>query len=144
MRLSISKRCLLLFLPAKMPRPYYLDALFEFGQEMAVCFPPGPDTERRRQAATERYKRYLALTESLTKDPKAVPASAIDEVITLYDVGFRKLAAAQRVDRCVFEAGLGVAAPYPHVKVARQVARVSALKRVEPWIDEISMLRSAA
>jgi len=88
--------------PGQNAAPLYLDALFEFGQEMAVCFPPGPDTERRRQASAERSRRYYALTESLTKDPKAVPATAIDEVIALYDAGFRKLAAAQRIDRCVF------------------------------------------
>jgi hypothetical protein len=114
--------------PSQNAAPLYLDALFEFGQEMAVCFPPGPDTERRRQAADGRSRRYSALLESLRKDPKAVPPAAIDDVIKLYDAGFRKLAAAQRIDRCVFEAGLGVAALYPHVQVARQVARVAALK----------------
>lgn len=114
--------------PGQNAAPYYLDALFEFGQEMAVCFPPGPETERRRQAAAERHRRYLALAATLTKDPNAVPGAAIDEVIKLYDVGFRKLAAAQRIDRCVFEAGLGVAVLYPHAQVARQVARISALK----------------
>src|SRR5262249_3097997 len=29
--------------------PLYLDALFEFGAEMAVCFPAGPERDRRRE-----------------------------------------------------------------------------------------------
>jgi hypothetical protein len=37
--------------------PLYLDALFEFGAEMAVCFPEGPERDRRRQAAADRMRR---------------------------------------------------------------------------------------
>jgi hypothetical protein len=108
--------------------PLYLDALFEFGAEMSVCFPPGPATERRRQAAADRSKRYLAFYASFAKDPKLVSTAAIDEVIKLYDTGFRKLAEAQRRNRCMFESGLGVASPVPHVQASRQVARIAALR----------------
>jgi hypothetical protein len=108
--------------------PLYLDALFEFASGMAVCFPDGPDRERRRQAAADRHQRYLKLHESLRKNPKAVSSSAADEVIKLYDTGFRKLADAQRRGQCVFESGLGVADLIPHVQEAPQVARIAALR----------------
>jgi hypothetical protein len=108
--------------------PLYLDALFEFGSEMAVCFPEGPERDRRRQAAEDRMRRYVVLSESLTKDPKAVPAESIDAVIRSYDTGFRKLAEAQRRDRCVFEIGVGPDAILCHVQAARQVARIASLR----------------
>ena len=85
--------------------PLYLDALFEFSSEVAVCFPEGPERERRRQAADDRMKRYMEVYEQLRKDEAAVSPEAIDVVIALYDSGFRKLAEAQKRDRCVFEAG---------------------------------------
>ena len=53
--------------------PLYLDALFEFGSEVAVCFPEGPERERRRQAADDRTKRYMELYDQLRKDEAAVP-----------------------------------------------------------------------
>ncbi len=57
-----------------------------------------------------------------------MPAASIDEVIKLHDVGFRKLADAQRRDRCVFEYGLGITALLPHIQASRQVTRVAALR----------------
>jgi hypothetical protein len=108
--------------------PLYLDAFFEFGNELATCFPAGAETDRRRQATSDRVKRYSELEQALFKDPKAVAPSAIDEVIKLYDTGFRKLALAQRRDQCVFEAGLGIGTLLPHIQAARQVTRVVSLK----------------
>src|SRR5262249_35035436 len=61
--------------------PLYLDALFEFGVEMAVCFPECPERDRRRQAAEERSNRYEELDKALQENPKAVSAEAIDAVI---------------------------------------------------------------
>src|SRR5262249_13941775 len=57
-----------------------------------------------------------------------VSAEVIDAVIKLYETGFRKLAEAQRRDRCVFEAGLGDEAHILHVNPARQVARIASLR----------------
>jgi hypothetical protein len=108
--------------------PLYLDALFEFGGEMDSCFPEGPERERRRQAAEDRYKRYMEVQDALTKNAKSVPDSSIDEVVKSYETGFRKLAAAQRRERCVFETGIGITSLLPHVQVARQVARVASLR----------------
>jgi hypothetical protein len=108
--------------------PLYLDALFEFESDMAVCFPEGPERDRRRQAAADRMRRYMELDEPLRKDPKAVPAESIDAVIRLYNTGFRKLTEAQRRDHCVFEAGFGPDAPQCHAQAARQVARIASLR----------------
>jgi hypothetical protein len=108
--------------------PLYLDAFFEFGVEMAVCFPEGPERDRRVMAADGRMKLYMELHDVLEKDPAGVAPEAIDAVLMLYEPGFRKLADAQRCDRCVFETGLGADALLPQVQSARQVARVASLR----------------
>jgi hypothetical protein len=109
--------------------PLYLDAFFEFNSEMTSCFPEGPETVRRRQAADARSMRYGELDRALREDASAVPAEAIDAVIALYDAGFRKLGEAQRRDRCIFETGLGVELlVYNYLQAARQVARVASLR----------------
>jgi hypothetical protein len=108
--------------------PLYLDALFEFGTNVAICFPEGPERDRRSQAAEDRMKRWLELDKALRNDPKGVPAELIDAVIALHETGFRKLAEAQRRDRCVFDTGLGDEAQVPHIQDARQVARVALLR----------------
>ncbi len=108
--------------------PLYLDALFEFTGDVQNCFPEGTERDRRRRAVADRMKRYQALDEALNKDPKAVSAAAIDEVVKLYDNGFQKLAEVQRHERCVFETGLGFDALLPHAQASRQVIRVMSLK----------------
>src|SRR5262249_21778915 len=108
--------------------PLYLDALFEFGVEMAVCFPEGPERDRRRQVVQYRLKRYAELDKALEENPRGISSESIDAVIKLYEPGFRKLAEAQRRNRCVFEAGVDIDAPLPHVQVARQVALVMSLR----------------
>ncbi len=109
--------------------PLYLDAFLEFNPEVAVCFPEGPETIRRHQAADARLRRYGELDQALRGDASAVPAEAIDAVIALYDAGFRKLAEAQRRDRCVFETSLELEmVVHHHLQAARQVARVASLR----------------
>jgi len=103
--------------PGENAAPLYLDALFEFSPEMADAFPEGPERDRRREVAAGRVKAFAVAT----------PATA-DAVVNEHREGFRKLAEAQTRDRCVFETGLGVTATLAHVKAARHVARVAALK----------------
>ncbi len=107
--------------------PLYLDAFFEFNDEMATCFPPGEATEKRRQVAQVRHKRYYDLAQKMASDSSAVSPAAIAEVVKLFEPGFRKLAEAQRRDRCVFEPGLDILATLPHVQAAREVARITSL-----------------
>ena len=64
--------------------PLYLDALFEFNSEMAVCFPEGPERDRRRLAATDRMKQYMEIYERLRNADIDVPPEAIDAVIAMY------------------------------------------------------------
>jgi hypothetical protein len=114
--------------PNRNAAPLYLDALSEFGAEVSVCFPEGPDRDRRSQTARDRMKRYVEISTALDKNPSSVSSASIDEVTSLYAVGFRKLAATQRRDACVFETGFGVATLLPHIQGARQLVRVTALR----------------
>ncbi len=109
--------------------PLYLDALFEFGSELAECYPEGPERERRRQAAMDRSKRFNELMQPIYNTADAeVPPGVAEKLIRLYEVGIRKLGEAQRRDQCVFESGLGVDSILPHAQVARQVARIAVLR----------------
>jgi hypothetical protein len=108
--------------------PLYLDAFFEFGDKLAVCFPEGTETETRRQAAKNRLERYTKLANALAENPKAVSATEIDALIKLYDTGFRKLALAQKREQCVFETSLGLFDPSPHFQGARQAALIASLE----------------
>jgi len=108
--------------------PLYLDALFEFGPDVAGAFPEGPERDRRKAQAAERARKFFEVFQAFHKDAKAVPGAAVDAVVSQYREGFRKLAEAQKRDRCVFETGLGFTATLPHVQEARQVARVAAMK----------------
>lgn len=115
--------------------PLYLDALFEFSAAMDRCFPPGPERDRRREAAEGRRRRYEVAMKPAFDDPRAVLAPAkIDEIIRMYEAGFRKLAEAQRRDRCVFEPALAsgfgadVFVMIPHVDAARWATRIAGLR----------------
>jgi hypothetical protein len=108
--------------------PLYLDALSEFSPEVAGCFPEGPERESRRQAGREHSERFQAIAQTYSSDPKSVPTRTIDEIIRLHEVGFRKLAAAQRREQCVFETGVRLTSLLPHVQAARAVARIATLR----------------
>ena len=108
--------------------PRYLEALFEFGAEVAVCFPDGPERESRKQAVEQRSRRFAEVFQASWKAQDSVPAARIDAVLDEYDAGFRKLDWAQQRPRCVFLTAIGATAQVPHAQVARQVARVATLK----------------
>ena len=55
--------------PPQNAAPLYLDAFFEFGSEMAECFPPGPETEARAKKSRERLQRLLPFLEAFQRDP---------------------------------------------------------------------------
>jgi RNA polymerase sigma factor (sigma-70 family) len=108
--------------------PRYLEALFEFGPEVEVCFPEGSDRESRKRAVEQRLGRFWPIFQSWTKDPTTVSAASLDALVSEFDTGFRKLDWAQRRPRCVFETGLGVTARIPHVQTVGHVGRVVRLK----------------
>ena len=84
-----------------------------------------------RSPASSRPGSIRALKEVaqlLRSDPNSVPIAKVDEVTKLYDSGFRKLAEAQRRERCVFETGIGAWPQTPHVQESRMVAWIASLR----------------
>jgi hypothetical protein len=108
--------------------PLYLDALFEFDPVMANCFPPGAETNRRKQLAATRMKSLQDQYAAFTKDPTSVDIHAIDRVIADLNVGMRKLENAQRRPRCFFESGIDYSARLPHAEAVSEVARLVILR----------------
>ncbi len=114
--------------PSQNAAPLYINALLEFGSEMSVCFPPGPETEARVKEARERSQRLMPYLEAFARDPATVNRVAMKNAIESYEVGFQMLDQAQKRPRCVFESGLGVTGLLPHVQTSRQVVRVATLR----------------
>ncbi len=108
--------------------PRYLEALFEFGPEVEVCFPEGSDRQSRKKAVEQRLGHFWPVFRAWSNDPRAVPFATIDAVVSEFDTGFRKLDWAQQRLRCVFQSNLGTTARIPHVQAAGSVARVARLK----------------
>ena len=106
----------------------YLDALFEFGSEMAICFPEGTERESRLRAVEQRSNEFFEIYRAVSKNRTAAPSAAIDRMLDEYDRGFRKLDWAQQRPKCVFQTAVGTTARVPHAQVAGQVARIVVLK----------------
>ena len=64
--------------PEENAAPRYLEALFEFGPQVEVCFPEGADRQSRKNAVEKRLGRFWPVFQSWTKDPASVPATTID------------------------------------------------------------------
>ncbi len=108
--------------------PRYLEALFEFGPELEICFPEGADRQSRKKAVEQRLGQFWPVFQAWSKDPRTVPVASIDAVVSEFDTGFRKLDFAQQRLRCVFQSNVGIMARIPHVQIAGIVARVARLK----------------
>jgi hypothetical protein len=108
--------------------PRYLEALFEFGPEVEVCFPEGAERQRRKMAVEEKLGRFWPIFRSWTKDPRSITAEQIDHLLSEFDAGFHRLDLAQQIPRCVFQSGLGVTTRIPHVQSVGHVVRVTRLK----------------
>ncbi len=118
--------------PSQNAAPLYLDALFEFGDEMGGCFSPGPETEARRKESRERSQRLNPLLVAFGRDPASVNGAEMAAVIASFQAGFQKLDQAQQRPRCVFETGLSVATLLPHIQTSRQVVRVVSQRAGQP------------
>jgi RNA polymerase sigma factor (sigma-70 family) len=114
--------------PEENAAPRYLEALFEFGPQVEVCFPEGADRQSRAQAVEQRLARFFPLFQSWSKEESSVPAATIDAMLSEFDTGFRKLDWAQQRPRCVFQAAIGSTARIPHAQVVSNVVRVARLK----------------
>ena len=114
--------------PEENAAPRYLEALFEFGREVEVCFPEGADRQSRARAIEQRLARFWPIFQSWSKDPSSVPTATIDAMVSEFDTGFRKLDSAQQRPRCVFQTGIGAIARIPHAQVVSNVVRVARMK----------------
>jgi RNA polymerase sigma factor (sigma-70 family) len=114
--------------PEENAAPRYLEALFEFGPQVEVCFPEGADRQSRAQAVEQRLARFYPLFQSWSKEEISVPAATIDAMLSEFDTGFRKLDWAQQRPRCVFQSGIGATARVPHAQVVSNVVRVARVK----------------
>jgi len=63
--------------PDRNAAPLYLDALFEFGGTMVSCFPEGPERERRKKLADDRWARMEYVTTRSSMIP-AVQAARLN------------------------------------------------------------------
>jgi hypothetical protein len=112
--------------PEENAAPLYLDALLEFGPEVASCFPT--DVRARADAARERNKRLMAVWKPWTDDPTSVEGATLDALVRDHAEGLRLLDLAQARPQCVFVTAITVDAPLPHAQDARSVARLLALQ----------------
>ena len=108
--------------------PLYLDAMFEFVPNVDAYFPPGKERGRRRDLAQGRFERLLGAGEAIDQPPVSAPDGAADAVVAELAEGFRKLAEAQKRDRCVFETAVGIMGTQPYAHASRTIARAAALK----------------
>ncbi len=108
--------------------PLYLDALFAFGPELAVCFPKDAETDRGSRLAERRSRVIDALYSAFRTDSTSVSDQAIDGLISELEPGLRKVEDAQRRPRCVFDLHLDMFGPVPHAIPARRVAQFVVLK----------------
>jgi hypothetical protein len=112
--------------PDENAAPLYLDALFEFSDEVAVCFPAG---QRGRSArAKQRWARLNALYSCWIQNEASVSPKQIEELLAELRGGLDKIAAAQQRERCVFASGIDYESLLPHGLVLRSVVRVLSMK----------------
>ncbi len=109
--------------PEQNAAPLYLDALAEFGTEMAEHLPP-EERKRREPLTRARDKQYDRLEAAWRKDPASVSDAEVDAWLAGYETGFQKLAVAQQRPQSIFQSGYSPIALVPHLPAVRQVARV--------------------
>ena len=115
--------------PEENAAPLYIDALFEFEFDMADCF-SDPERQRRGEIVQMRQGQFNDMYTSWKNDPSSVDGAAIDTMLAEYDVGFQKLALAQRRPHCAFQAGINVMALLPHASAATNVCHVARMQAV--------------
>jgi hypothetical protein len=116
--------------PSQNAAPLYLDAFFEFGDEIAVCFPP--DQRGRAKAAKangERIDRAFT-TWNRDRDPAHLDRAAIDALLTAMQPALRKIDLAQARPRCAFAEGMTFDVTLPHTQVSTRAVRLWALRLV--------------
>ncbi len=85
--------------------PLYLEAFREFLPLSGVDFPGGPLSDAAVQAVRGRRNRIQSLYDAHAKG--GAPAAAVDALVDECGPGLKKLAEAQKRDRCNFSPALG-------------------------------------
>jgi len=111
--------------------PLYLDALFEFSTEVADCFAEAERT-RRRPIVEQRQQRFNKLFTKWKQNPDSVDRLEVDSLLKQYELGFQKLAEAQRRPRCGFAITIDILGMARHGVAAGAVAQVAS---VRAWRD---------
>jgi tRNA A-37 threonylcarbamoyl transferase component Bud32 len=107
--------------------PKYLDALFEFGEEVEICFPESRQ-QPRSSTARVRGNWYSSVYGAFLQDPSSVRSEQIDAILREYEPGLRKLQEAQDLAPCVFQIDIDTMAWLPHLEPARSACRILRLK----------------
>ncbi|MBS0205770.1 MAG: hypothetical protein JSS49_22950 [Planctomycetes bacterium] len=103
--------------------PLYLETLNEFNTEIINSYPV-EQQESLYQRYRPRATRLHTLHQAWEADRQSVSAEELDTFLKEYDLGFEKLAEAQKRTRCVFETGITISSLVPHTQAIRSVARV--------------------
>ncbi len=114
--------------PEQNAAPLYLDALFEFGPELAVCFPADAETARRRAVVQQRARTLDSLYQTYAEKPDTLDGEAVDRLVAELEPALRRVELAQGRPRCVFESGVDISSLLPHALASRQAARLVLLK----------------
>lgn len=126
--------------PERNAAPLYLDALFGFSSELAVCFPV-EYREPRLSEARARSQEFVALFRQWEANPQSTDKEHIDLCLAGYKRSFERLAVAQLRERCVFQSDLNLFSEQRHVNAARELANVAALRIVRTLQNENSGIR---
>jgi len=113
--------------PDENAAPLYLDAFYEFTDDMEDCFSK-EERARRSPVAKRRSKRFDRIYRAWEKDPKSVDPAETDAILGEFNTGFEKLALAQQRKQCVFQPGITIAALLPYGQAARTVCHVLAMR----------------
>jgi hypothetical protein len=113
--------------PKRNAAPLYLDALFGFSSELAVCVPEDL-REPRLSKSRARSQEFVALFRQWQTDPQSVDVAALDLCLAGYNECFEDLTKAQMRPRCVFVSDLNLFAEQRHVNAAREAANVASLR----------------
>jgi hypothetical protein len=111
--------------PSQNAAPLYLEALLDFGGDMAVCLPPS--RRGRASAAEEKGTRIDRAYAAWEKDRSHVDRAEIDALSVVMRDALRKLDAAQVRPRCVFATGIAHDVPIPHLQIGRRAVKLWAL-----------------
>lgn len=107
--------------------PLYLDALYEFDNDVALLL--GGNPRSARELAAQSHKaRIMDLHRRWESDRNAVTDGQIAPMLSSLLTGFKKIETAQTRPECVFETGRSISAIAPHASAARIFLKAAVLK----------------